>query len=77
VGSALGSEWETGHVLNTRELVVFWTAGGGTRVSTLLRPECGRTHPESNGFLACPTVSVLRDVVEDCAHSRFAHTRCS
>ena len=31
----------------------------------------------SIGFLACPTFNVLRDDVEDCAHSRFAPTRCS
>ena len=29
----------------------FWDAGGSTTVSTLVRPEYGRTQSESNGFL--------------------------
>jgi hypothetical protein len=37
---------------HSRKQVVFWDAGGSTRVSTLVRPEYGRTQPESSGFLA-------------------------
>ncbi len=36
---------------HSRKQAVFWDAGGSTRVSTLVRPEYGRTQPESSGFL--------------------------